>query len=456
MTISDHLSGCCCDGWGRYPSRVAAAACLAVLLAAVAPSPSGAVELEELFRQALEANPDISAARAGRRAAQAAIDEAAAGVWAPTVTLDLGDTRDHKSQSIRNSTNIKTKTVDDDVTITAEVTLYDGGEGRAELRSAEFGDSEAEADLEDTRQSIFVDVSTAYADFIFNRNSAIFKRSILDDYRRLQRRLEDMRARNLATVTEVLRATANRADAQVDLDRFLGEVRIARAGLQSLVGELDGDPADYPDLNLPASLGEAIEQALNLHPAVRSAGFAAEGANADIDAAKAGNLPSISLTGSYEYSAFRKELTTLASTQYSQIREAALALAISIPLYNAGRVSASAREAMETYAQQRDLLDAERASAKRSVIEAWQDKDVAELTLSTAAERITQRAEIYEHLTREFEQGRIDLVDLLDAREETLLAQTRFEQARLDLFNAEIAILRSSGGLGIRAINGGR
>jgi len=81
------------------------------------------------------------------------------------------------------------------------------------------------------------------------------------------------------------------------------------------------------------------------------------------------------------------------------------------------------------------------------VIEAWRKRDLAARTLASAAERIGQRREIFTHMERELARGRVDLVDLLDAREDSLRVESMLEQARYDLFTAEIALLRATGRL---------
>lgn len=422
-------------------------ACSAFGLCTLTASLAGASDLADLFRQALERNPEISASRAGTGAARAGIDEAEANLWLPTVTVGLGGDYNSEEERLSESSDVQIDTYDTDATVSVDLPLYDGGLRRARVRAARYGLSEAEATVEATAHKVFDDIAMAYANFILNKMSAANRRSVLEDYHRLQERTDSMRERNLATVTEVLQVRANVAEAEVELDGFTSRLEVARAKLASLVGGPTADPYDYPVLALPDSLEQALLQAREENPAIRSAGYAAQVATADIDAAEAGHLPSVSLTAAYEYSYSHEDSSAIPGTERISGHEGSLTLSVGIPLFNQGLVSASVRKARQTALQRRDQVDDETASTERAVVEAWQNRELAERTLATAAERIAQRMEIYGHLEREFTRGQADLVDLLDAREDTLRAESMLEQARHDLFTAEIALLRATGRL---------
>src|SRR5262249_593872 len=102
-----------------------------------------------------------------------------------------------------------------------------------------------------------------------------------------------------ATKTDTSQAQSRYAGAMADRVQSEGRLAGSRAAYLRVVGS---EPAEIqlpkPDMDLPATLDDAIRLAQNSRPVVIAARYAEEASNFDVDTAEGGLLPQVDLQAS--------------------------------------------------------------------------------------------------------------------------------------------------------------
>lgn len=420
---------------------------LAVSLVLGLPGLCAAQGLTELFTRALSSNAEIAAARAAIEVANAEIQSARTGLWRPSIDIELDGTHERIHQSLEFSADVSETLLEKSATLSLSLPVFDGGETAAEVGSAKFTRDAAQSSLAETEQSVFTEIATAYGDLLMNVRLTETGSQILQDYQRLQQRLEDMRARNLATETELLQVKSEVADARANVASYQSAVRIARITIESLAGSLDYDPRAYPRIHTPETLEASLQLARTNNPSVRTAEFDLLAGEKDVVTAEAGWMPSVSMSGGYELTLDNKHYSGTSYVEHDSTRTFSLGVTVSIPIYDAGETSASVREARGTVAQLRDEFREAQDSAAQDATTAWLQMLAARDALEYADLRYAEKQQIYLQMSEQFEDFRADLVDLLTALNNVYATKQEREDAQYDLFGAQIAMLAATGQL---------
>lgn len=182
-------------------------------------------------------------------------------------------------------------------------------------------------------------------------------------------------------------------------------------------------------------------QVLSQRPDLRQAELAVAAASADVGAAQAGRYPRLSLTGTVAAGSVRAGGVTTDAQTWS-----IGPLALSLPLFDAGRRAANAEAAQARYEEAVSLY---RARVRQAVSEVEQ----ALVTLDSARARIADARAAAEGFRTSFlatearhRAGLASLVELEDARRSQLAAETAVVSLQRELHNAWISLYRAAGG----------
>jgi len=227
-----------------------------------------------------------------------------------------------------------------------------------------------------------------------------------------------------------------------------------------VVGRLQVQPAPLKlPLVLPALVPESaqawVERALERHPAVRKAQLALEIAQLEVNRARAGHLPTLSLTGRYtqqrvDGTATVRNAATNSSFQVGQVgtsTNSVVGLTLNVPLYAGHAVDNRVSETLKLEERARHDREAARRSVELATRQAFTGVQslAAQVKALEAAEASSQLA--LESTQLGYKVGvRVNL-DVLNAQ--SLLFQTRRElaKARYDSILGSLRVRQASGTL---------
>ncbi len=262
-----------------------------------------------------------------------------------------------------------------------------------------------------------------------------------DDYLGIVRRRVEA---GLASDLDYNQALGARSDASAQLKDFIRQRAIAEHLLGTLTGKLDLaiEPGGLAQLPVPPLPPVGIPSSiLDRRPDIRQAEEALVAANANIGVAKAALLPRISLTG-----AFGGESRDLSSLVESSGRIWSIGFAISLPIFNAGRLSAEVdattardRQAIATY--QKTIQTSFREVSDALVTVAQSTATATDLQTSVDASAGALRI-----ATRRYEVGYSPYLNVLDAQRSLNLSQIALIRNRQAQLSATVDLMKALGG----------
>lgn len=408
-----------------------------------APATTPTETLRDAMVRAYNSNPDITAERANLRAADESVPIArAAGL--PGVSSNgsynenLYDTDNSGVSPTRQGS----------VGVNLSVPIYSGGAVRNSVRAAETRVEAGRAGLRSAEAQLFTDVVAAYLDVI--RDEAIVRLN-QQNVRVLEVNLQATRDRfevGDLTRTDVAQSEARYALAQSQLQGAEAGLIASRENYIRVVGTPPGNLASPPPLpNLPVNPNQAVEIALAENPALEAAQKVRDASAYDVNVARAGRLPTVSVgAGGDYYNRFGSisgpgQLAGLSNDGFAT----SAGVSLSLPLFQGGRPAAQVRQA-----QARQSVAIEQVTATergviaqtRSAYAVYQSalRVIESSRLAVSANRLS-----LEGVRAENSVGTRTILDILNAEQELLNSQVQLVTAERDAYVAGFAVLASMG-----------
>ena len=303
--------------------------------------------------------------------------------------------------------------------------VYQGGRIGALKDQAKAGVLAARAILEGTEQNILVAAADAYANLRRAEEAARIRRNNVSV---ILRQREAAYARfdvGVGTRTDTAQAEARVAQARIGLAQADAELAAARAAFESAVGVPPATLQAVPRFAIPATASEAIPVARVANPSLVAAAYGVEAAEANIDVARSGNKPQVSLNGQLGF--IRQGLGGLQRAETVSVTGQ-----VTIPFAQGGAVKSRVRQAKAARNRaQFELRDAERQITE-AVRQLYAQLEAANTTVAAAQTAVTSAEVAFEGVELERDVGTRTALDVLDAEQEVL-------NARLAVIDAELA-----------------
>ena len=408
---------------------------------------ASATDLTDIYRRALENDPELLRAAAERDAARSSIDVSRAD-WFPQI--GFGANYGYRSSSSQSSIPAPTPEDPDAVipggssgswSFTREVTLSQTVFDMSTWRSTGIVEKQAyqqEVNYLLTRQQLMLRVTEAYFGVLLAKDSLEFAQA---EKRAIERQLDQTRQRfsvGLTAVTDVHEAQAQYDQAVAREIQAQNAVETAYEALREITGRshqnihvLNTDLFE-PVTPEPATAREWVNvaQERNLELLISRSGL--EIADQRIDLARTGHYPTVSLSASYG--------DVRATTD-----ESAVGLQLNIPLFRGGRTVASTQEARNDYIAVSQTLEQNRRMVERRVRSNYLDV-VANISTIAALEQAVISAESALNATPAgFEVGTRTIVDVLDSTRNLFNARRNLSEARYSYIQGILNLQQAAG-----------
>jgi outer membrane protein len=420
-----------------------------------------AQSLEELYQAAHAYDSAYLAARSSLDAAQYRLDQRK-GLRLPSVGLDVSTGR-----SISNTPNASTQTANTTsagATVSGTQTLFNRANDVVIDQAQKLVDV-SRSDLDAAEQDLILRVSQAYFDVLAAQDNLATARASLtaisEQVASAKRNFEV----GTATITDT-----REAQARYDLARFQqiqaeNDLLTKRILLDQTVGRANvmprplSIPVIVPPVT-PADPEEWVQRADAEHPAIRKARLGLEIAKLDTAGAKAGNLPTVTLNGSYG----RGHADTRGSVQPgvgfgygTQSTSGQVSVNLNLPLFTGFQIQNRIKETLVLEDKSQNDLE----TARRSVAQATRTlyygvgSGAAQVNALEAAESSSKLA--LEATELGFKVGVRVNIDVLNAQAQLYTTQAQLAKARYDLIMSGLRLRQASGRLtpeDVTAVNG--
>jgi outer membrane protein len=304
--------------------------------------------------------------------------------------------------------------------LTVTQPVFQGGKTVASTREAKNNVYAARAQLLATEQTVFLDVVQAYVAVISDRQLLaldLHDRTVLQQQ---QRSVNEQFHVGNVTQTSTAQAEASVAQAEDQAEVARGNLRAAEANFRQYVGAFPARILVPPQpLSLPVrSKVMAVRAAMFDNPSVVSALFTQAADKDAVDVAFAALAPSLSVqaSGYDESNPFGPG---------SRENGAQVLADLSVPLYQGGSEFASIRQARDRTQVAYAAVTSARRAAITQVIQAWENLIAAKAAVRSTKLVVRSDAIALEGTERQQLVGTRDTLDVLNAQQTLLNAETQ-------------------------------
>lgn len=419
----------------KSDSRIRPLSVLAVSVFAVAGSISGPVFAETLNNALITTyikNPTLNAQRAQQRAVDEGVSIARSG-FRPVVTAS-GDATYEKDN------DGESKPYGYSVTLTQPV--FKGFRTINSVRKAEADVLAGREDLRGVEQTIFLQTVTAYVDVVRDQAIVRLRQNNVKVLTKQLRATQDRKDVGEVTITDVAQARARKSGAVSQLSLAKANLASSAAVYQRLVGRtpVSLKHPNYMIRYVPKSLKTALQIGDAENPSVLGAVYREQSAKHSINVVRGELLPEVNLDASY-------------SRRYNSVSDgdetetSSVTGRVSVPIYQAGNVSARIRQAKQTNIQRLQQIEEARIKTKADIIAAWGRWEAAKAQLTSDRAQVKANRTALNGVRAQEKEGERTVLDVLDAEQELLDSQVALTTTKRDLVVAGYSVLSAIGRL---------
>ena len=424
-------------------SRMRMRGALVSITAMVVSAALGSVHAETL-RDALAYaylyNPTLKAARAQLRATDEGVAQAKSG-FRPTITGDIQHS--YEKVSTQPPSGVEGDDYPRSYSVTLNQPIFRGFRTINAIRGAEALVEAGREDLRTSEQTVILDSITAFVDVVRDQALLALRLNNVKVLAEQQRATKERFDVGEVTRTDVAQAEARSAGAESDVSAARANLQASRATYARLIGRQPGtlsDPGPARRL-VPKALPAALQTGEGQNPTILAAIFRERAQDHIVKQTKGELLPSVDLQASFTRSfdagggVERQDVTTVTGH-------------VSVPIYEAGEVSARIRENIETRSQLRHQIDEARELVRSNITSAWGTLIATRAQITSGTAQVEANTVALSGVREEEKVGQRTVLDVLNAEQELLDAQVALTTSKRDLVVASYSVLNAMGVLG--------
>ncbi len=402
---------------------------------------AGQVSAETLIEamvSAYSSNPTLQAERARQRGTDELVPQALSG-WRPTVNTEGSIANVWSDASGVASSENDPKSV----AIGLSQPVFRGFKTIMGTKAAEANVEAGKQSLLAIEQDILFQAIQAYMNVIRDRQIVGLRQQNVSVLNKQLTAADERFKVGEITRTDVAQSRARVSGSQSSVASAKATLAASVANYLNVVGHKPGS-LKYPRLaKLPRTLEEAQAAAAEINPNILAAAYVEEASTYNIDVIKGDLLPSASLQASATFN-------DNPSNGTSRSESARIEGVLTIPLYEAGRVYSSVREAKHVASQRRLQVIQAGRSVRESVSISWNNLAAAREIIRSAKEQVSAAELALDGVRQEYFVGSRTTLDVLDAETEVVTARISLVSAERDQIVAAYQILGSIGRLTAR------
>ena len=390
-----------------------------------------AANLLDVFRYALESDPDYLATGAENRAAQELRPQALAALR-PSVRVLL-DAKWNERQRFDDygSYNVILDIEHPILRLDRHIAV-----DQADSRIAR-----ADALFAAARQDLMVRVGERYFRVLEAQDELRFARATMEAF---EQQLAQSRQRfevGLIAITDVEEAKAGFDLSRAQLIAAENALDIAREALRETTGEYQEDLAPLGDMELltpePADIDRWTEIALERNLRLLAARHDTETARREIERAQAGHTPVLDAIGAVGLNDN--------TSRGGETRHANVGLRLNLPLFDGGSVLSRTRESRHRHQRALDVLERERRRAQRETRDAYLGINSGISRVNALEQAVRSSETAAEAIEAGFQVGTRTSVDVLDAQRDLFRARRDLSGARYGYILNVLRLKRAAG-----------
>lgn len=343
--------------------------------------------------------------------------------------------RESETSFAFDNTTISATTVRRSAELDLTLPIYQGGRLRAQRSSAKVGIETARAAVSQTRSDIIEQTALAYLDVVRDRKLVALYQDNIDLLRHQQDSVSELISQGESTIGDKAVLDARVASQLIRLEAGFGDLNDSEARYKNLTGKPAALNLPVPRFDLPLSLTEIQALSQQNSPEITSLISRAKSAEYDVDIAKSGGKPSLSLQGILRGAEGQSETI-------DRNTAAELLLNLRVPISSGGENRSRVRQAKiarnRMNLEIRDAQDTLRDRVERL----WSRKLSSEKSLTFNAQQIEATQLAVDTVDEQYRENVATILDLLnvqqtllDARIQNIGAENLRDTSNIQLLN---------------------
>jgi outer membrane protein len=328
--------------------------------------------------------------------------------------------------------------------IALQQNIFDGFRTYNNVKGAESLVEAGREDLRNAEENVLFNAVTAYMNVVRDQAIVNLRQNNVRVLSEQLRATQDRFAVGEVTRTDVAQAQSGLAQSQADLSIAQGTLYSDQAQFAQFVGHPPAtlrDPGP-PTKLLPKTLQEAINIAQAENPGILGAIMRERAQEHQVKEVKGQLLPSLTFNASYT-----KAAQPFGTPNIEQLDDTRVYGQLTVPLYQAGSVSAQIRQAIETLSQRRQQIDEQRELARQNVSSQWGQLVAARGNVAAGKSAVEATRIALQGVREEEKVGQRTILDVLNSEQQNLNAQVNLVSFQRDLVVASYGVLTYMGRL---------
>lgn len=321
--------------------------------------------------------------------------------------------------------------------INAQWTVWNGNQNRNQVKLGEVSEQQAELQTETTANNMQERIAQLYVQILYMNEAVEVNKQSLETSKRNEQRGKEMVEVGKMAKADLAQLTAQRAADEYTIVEAESNIANYKLQLKQLL-ELTGDEAfdiemltagDEQALAEIPALSTVYETALGGRPEIKNAQLGLKQSDIQMNIAKAGAMPTISINGGVGTST-----ASMSSQNWDkQIKtnfDASVGASVSVPLFDNRKTKTAVNKArIQREQAQLELLDQQK-QLYATIEGYWLDAETNQQKFKTALTTVESEQASYDLLEEQFRLGLKNIVELMTGKDRLLSSQQNKLQAK--------------------------
>ena len=321
--------------------------------------------------------------------------------------------------------------------VNAQWTVWNGNRNTNTIKLNKITEDEAELQSKETANSIQERIAQLYTQILYLNENVKVNEQMLETAKKNEERGQEMVNVGKMSKADLAQLSAQRATDEYNIVETRSQLLNYKLQLKQLLEITDETEFDVaiPEITDTMVLKEVptlqgvYEQALLNRPEIERSKLAIKSSDVNLSVAKAGWLPTVSMTGS-----FGTSTNSLSSNGWGkQMKtnfDAMAGVSVSVPIYDGRSTKTSVNKAkIQQLSAQLDLLDQQK-TLYSTIQEYWLNAQTNQQKYKAACATVESEQQSFDLLQEQFRLGLKNIVELMTGKDNLLSAQQNQLQSK--------------------------
>lgn len=428
----------------RTMERRTMATCALAFCCVMAAKAQTAWNLQQCIDYALTNNIQIQKNRISEQQGEVALWQDKGALF-PSLSFSTSHTMGYRpfeegTNIVQNGqvTNTKNKvTYQGSYGLNARWTVWNGGVNQKNIEKQKVQNEITRLNTEQSELTIQEQIAQLYVQIMYTKEAVQVNEKLQKTAQSQYERGVEMMNQGQMAKADVVQLEAQLSSARYDVTSSQTQLLNYKRQLKALL-ELDLNtefdvsgqiPTDEQVLALIPSAQEAYAKALESRPEIKSAQLAIDAANMQMDIAKRGYYPSISVSaslGDSHYSASRNDV----GKQMKDNLNLSAGVTVSVPIFDNRSNRSNVKSARLEQANSKLDLQDKKNSLSSTIEQYWINANSNQQNFLAARDRVKSQEASYELLNEQFQNGLKNTVEVLQGRDNVISAEQDLLQSK--------------------------